>query len=170
MEHLIHAPGLGHNAMDRMEAFGAAAWLAMQAPRVKDLRLAQLNRLILQPQDALCDVLICADDGNGWTPRLWAAYAQFDALHEATYFRDPSQPIGRQAWRSGDRLWMLHLVAPSGYSRDLHRLLQELFAGRAARSLSPRSHLHGQRLVVWCGKGCSTTDARQFWANRPLQA
>lgn len=171
MEYRIHAPGLGYHAMDRVAAFGAAARLAMQAPRIKDLRFAQLNRLILQPQDALCDVLICADDGNnGWTPRLWAVYAQFDAQNEGAYVRDPSQPIGLGAWRSGDRLWMLHLVAPTGYSVDLHLLLQKLFAGRTARSLSPRSHLLGQRLVIWRGKGCTTTGARRFWADRPIPA
>lgn len=170
MKYLIHAPGLGHRAMDTVSAFGSAVWLAMQARRVMDLRLAQLNRLILQPQQSLCDVLICEDDGHGLTPRLWAAYAQFDAQHERAYVRDPSQPLNPDAWNSGERLWMLHLVAPLGFSRDLHRLLQGLFEGCTARSLSPRSHLRGQRLVIWRGQGCSTTDAQHFWADRPIQA
>lgn len=170
MKYIVHAPGLGYRAMDTVSAFGSAVWLAMQARRVMDLRLAHLNRLILQPQQALCDVLICEDDGHRLTPCLWAAYAQLDALHESAYVRDPSQPLSPGAWNSGDRLWMLHLVAPLGFGRDLQRLLQGLFEGCTARSLSPRGHLSGQRIVVWRGQGCCTTEAQRFWAERPIQA
>lgn len=170
MKYLIHAPGLGRRAMDTVSAFDSAVWLAMHARRIMDLRLIQLNRLVLQPQQALCDVLICEDDGHGLTPRLWAVYAQFDALHEGAYVRDSSQPLSPGAWNSGERLWILDLVAPLGYSREIHRILRDLFAGCTARSLSPRSHLQGQRLVVWRGRGCSSTEAQRFWAARPIQA
>lgn len=130
MNQLIHAPGLGHPAMDRVAAFGAAVWLAMQAPRIGELQLALLDQLILQPQQAQRDVLICRQDGHGWPPQLWAAYAQFDASAERAYVRDPSRCPAPGAWASGDRLWMLHLIAPQNYSPDLHRRQQALFASR----------------------------------------
>lgn len=171
MSHLIHAPGMGRTTMESSAAFGAVVWLAMQAPRVHELPLHQLNRLVLQPQAAGCEVLISSEDGNGtWRPRLWLSYAHLSAEFERDYVRDPSMPLPAQAWHSGDRLWLMHLIAPDGFERMLLRTVRNVFAKRCARSLSPRSRWSGQRVMVWCGSGCSPADAKDFWRHRPILA
>jgi cytolysin-activating lysine-acyltransferase len=162
---------MGRIGMDATAAFGAAVWLAMQAPKVKDLLLHQLNQLVLQPQAAGCEVLISSPDAEGkWRPRLWLAYAYLSAEFEREYVLDPSMPLPPQAWHSGDRLWLLHVIAPNGFEQELRRTLRELFAAHSARSLSPHSRWSGQRLVVWRGFGCSRTDTIEFWRQRPILA
>lgn len=171
MKYLVHAPGLGHAQLQPPEAFGAAVWLAMQAPKVKNLALHQLSQLVLQPQAAHSDILVMSLDQSGkWQPRLWLAYAQMSAEHERDYVRNPSVPLPAQAWHSGDRLWLLHLIAHPQYDHALHQVLQDLFTQRSARSLSPDSHRNGQRIVTWRGTDCNHTQAQTYWQQRPILA
>jgi hemolysin-activating ACP:hemolysin acyltransferase len=171
MKYLIHAPGMGRTEMDAATALGLAAWLAMQAPKVKDLAVHQLNQLLLQPQIAQSDVLIAKADGDGrWVPSLWLSYAHFSAEFERDYMQNPSLPIPSSAWASGDRLWGLNLLAPSAFDQTLLRLLQDLFAGKSLRSISPVSHRMGQRVVIWRGSDCSRIDAKKYWQERPILA
>ena len=170
MKCLVQAPGLGHTVMEPTAAFGAAVWLAMQAPKVCDLALHQLERLILSPQDASSYVLLSLPDGQGWKPHVWLSYAEMDPLHEKRYVANPAAALPAQAWRSGDRLWMLHLIGPHGYDLETHRQVRTLFANRTARTLSPRSHLLGQRVCVWRGAQCAPSMAQAYWQQRPILA
>jgi hemolysin-activating ACP:hemolysin acyltransferase len=170
MSYLIHAPGLGQSSMEHTAAFGAAVWLAMQAPKVRDLALHQLERLVLQPQSAASFVLLSKPEGSGWKPHAWMSYAHLDATHEKNHVANPAAPLPDSAWHSGDRLWILHLIAPCGYELDTHRQVQALFANRTARTLSPRSFMLGQRVNIWRGANCPAQDAHAYWQQRPILA
>lgn len=171
MDCRIHAPGLGHQEMDSTAAFGAAVWLAMQAPKVKDVALHQLNGLVLQPQTAQSDVLISRSDGSGgWRPHLWLAYARLSAEAERDYARNPALILPQSAWQSGDRLWLVHIIAPLGFDSQMFKILRRLFAAQTARSLSPSSHWRGQQVLVWRGAQCTLQDATNYWRQRPIEA
>lgn len=171
MKYLIHAPGLGHMGMEAAAALGAAVWLAIQSPRVKDMAVHQLNQVLLQPQAAGCHVLIASEDAQGgWTPCVWLAYAQMNAQFERDYMRNPSLPLPASAWQSGDRLWLLHLLAPNGFNPSLKKMLKDLFAGRSARHLNPDAYRVGQRVLISRGAGCSRTEAKHYWQERSILA
>ena len=170
MTFLVHAPGLGRSVMDSAAAFGAAVSLAMSAPKAKHLAVYELEQIILQPQTAQSHVLVAKQVSGSWSPIAWLAYANLSAEYERTYMRNPNQPLPTSAWRSGDRLWALNLIAAAGYASELRPVLKNLFASRTARSLSPHSYSRGQKVVVWRGSGCTQSDAKQFWRQRPILA
>ena len=170
MTFLIHAPGLGHNAMDEMAAFGAAMWLGMQAKRSRMLRLEQCAHFFLDPQLAKSYLLLASTSPQGYIPLLWLAYARFDPKSEADYIHDPDKPFAPHVWDSGDRLWFLHLVAQGTLSRCVKNTLRTLFAHQTARSLSPRSHIRGSTVMVWRGDHVTHHQAHHFWQQRPITA
>ena len=170
MTYLIHAPGLGHDTLDEMAALGAGLWLGMQAGRTQALRLDECKQVFLAPQLAQRFVLIMRKTTRGYTPALWLSYAHFNAHNEALYVANPAQAIAEQASQSGDRLWFLHLMAQGEISQPVKNLLRQLFTNQTARSLSPRSHISGQRVVLWRGKEVGLATARAFWSARPILA
>lgn len=170
MTFLVHAPGLGHNTIDSMAALGAGMWLGIQAKRAKGLRLEQCKQVFLDPQQANCFVLIASKTMQGYRPVLWLSYAIFDANAEADYVAYPDQAIPQQSWNAGDRLWFLHLIAQGQISQPVKSVLREIFAHRTARSLSPRSHFSGQKIMLWRGNAMDLQAVRVFWAARPILA
>jgi hemolysin-activating ACP:hemolysin acyltransferase len=171
MSYFIHAPGFGHNAIDEMAALGAAMWIGMHAPRVGNLSLKQCDQIFLQSQLAKTHVLLGAKQLNGgWTPLLWLSFAAFNARYEAQYVRHPDQALDAEAWNSGDRLWLLHMMTSRASTPEVKKAIGELFKGRTARFLSPSSHRLGQRIRVWRGQGVTFHDANGYWKSRPILA
>jgi cytolysin-activating lysine-acyltransferase len=154
--------------MDATAAFGAVIWLAMQAPEVKDLMLHRLNQLVLQPPTAGCEMPISIPDAEGkWRPRLWLAYAHLSAEFERDYVRAPSMLVPPQAWHSGDRLWLMHVIAPNGFEQELRRTPQDLFAARSARSLSPIARGLGDGWWLGVGSAARIPTQSSFGGNAP---
>jgi hemolysin-activating ACP:hemolysin acyltransferase len=168
MTFLIHAPGLGHNTMDEMAAFGAAMWLGMQAKRSRELQLDQCTQFFLDPHLAKSYLLLASTSTQGYIPLLWLAYARFSPQCEAKYIQDPDAPLVPNEWNSGDRLWFLHLAAQGNLSPSVKSTLRSLFSRQTARSLSPRSHIRGPAVMVWRGDQVSPSQAHTFWAQRPI--
>lgn len=170
MTYLVHAPGFGRPLLDGMAELGAALWLGMQAPKVRELRLGQCHQVFVQAQLAQTSVLVVSQHPGGWTPTLWLAYAALSPSHEAQYVRNPAQALPQDAWHSGDRLWLMHLVAHKTFTPEALGVVRDLFKGRTARTLSPRSHRFGQKVLICRGRGVRLSDARRYWQSRPILA
>jgi cytolysin-activating lysine-acyltransferase len=91
---------------DTLRLYGDAFFVAMRSPRHAHLPLAAL-REALEPPLLLGQVHVFRFDG---IPRGFFTWALFSAEAERRYIRGGSLTAGN--WRSGDRLWIVDLVAP----------------------------------------------------------
>lgn len=163
----VQAPHFSGEPICPTSALHAALGLARRADGVLRHGVAIAPCQIIEPILAGTYVLISEEHDPGqWLPVGWLAYALFDADAERRHLNDPAQALMPKDWVRGDRLWMVHWMASSGYTRSLVPLLQRLFVNLTARSLDR----HSERIVTWRGLHCSPLEASKFWSQRPLLA
>jgi cytolysin-activating lysine-acyltransferase len=91
---------------DTLRLYGDAFFVAMRSPRHAQLPLAAL-REAFEPPLLLGQLRVFRFDD---IPRGFFTWALFSAAAERRYIRGGSLTAGD--WRSGDRLWLVDLVAP----------------------------------------------------------
>lgn len=113
------------------EVLGDVTWLMSQSPAHKHLFLADLEWLVAPAVMAKQFRLF----KNGDRPFAYASWALLD--EEAEKRLVGGQPRLRPGdWRSGDRLWLIDLVAPfGGQDGVLKHLKENLFADRKLMAL-----------------------------------
>ena len=149
------APGLGatvkgsgadqqqqERPLDKISAVGHGVWLMTQSPIHKHLFIADLEWMLLPP--------IAAGQFRLWRKdNLPLAIATWGFLNEEAEQRliAGKGRLAPGAWKSGDRLWLMDLIAPFGGKDDaLKELRTVVFAGKTIKTLQPDET--GQMRVV----------------------
>lgn len=163
----VQAPHFSGEPICPTSALHAALGLARRVDSVPCQIASVASCQIIEPILAGTYVLISEEHEPGqWLPVGWLAYALFDADAERRHLKNPAQPLMPKDWSRGDRLWMVHWMASSGYTRRLVPLLQRLFVNLTARSLDR----HTGCIVTWRALHCSPQEASKFWRQRPVLA
>ena len=122
---------------------GQIAWLLMQSPVHKHLFLADLEWLVLPPVQ-LKQFRIFRQK------KVPVAFASWAFISEEVEQRLTSgvNKIKPGEWNSGDRLWLIDLVAPFGGAEDILRnLADKVFPGRQVKTLQPNPDGKGLKVV-----------------------
>ena len=170
------SPALGHPPQSEAQVLGAVTWLLMHSALHSDLPLRMLAGQVVPAVQAGQYILLSqrpiAADGQTATetPAAWAAWANFGAIAEACYLSDHMAGMQVEQWRSGDRMWFIHWVAPFGHTRVLRRALLDYMPDCCARSLNHRGAERGMRVNTYHGKNIPPEKARQWWRQRPMLA
>jgi len=91
-------------------AFGQAVWLMMNMPQYRHIFLADLEWMVLPP--IMLNQYRLLKVGN----RI-VAFAAWASLSEAVEQRlqEPGARLAPADWKSGDRLWLISVLAPFGH-------------------------------------------------------
>lgn len=123
----------GQRPLDKISAVGHAVWLMSQSALHKHLFVTDIEWLLLPP--------IAAGQFRLWRKdNMPLAFASWAFLNEETENRmvEGKGRIGPGAWTSGDRLWLMDLIAPFGGKEEaLKELKTVVFPGRTIKSLQP---------------------------------
>lgn len=130
--------------LDKISAVGHAIWLMTQSPIHKHLFIADMEWLLLPA--------IAAGQFRLWRKdNLPLAIATWGFLNEEAEQRMISGKgrLAPGAWKSGDRLWLMDLIAPFGGKEEaLKELKAVVFPGRTIKSLQPDEQ-GNMRVMEW---------------------
>ncbi len=170
------SPVLGHPPQSEAQVLGAVTWLLMNSARHSGLTLRMLAGQVVPAVQTGQYILLgqrpAGADGEtaAETPIAWVAWANFGAVAEACYLSDHMADIHVDGWRSGDRMWFIHWVAPFGHTSALRRAVLDYMPDSCARALHHRGIERGTRVNTYRGKNISPERARQWWRQRPMLA
>jgi cytolysin-activating lysine-acyltransferase len=125
----------------RDAVLGQVVWLMMQMPAYRHVFLADLEWMVMPP------VLLNQFRLFRVENRI-VAFAAWAYLSEAVEKRlqEPNPRLAPVDWKSGDRLWLIHLFAPFGHTEaTLVDLEKTTFAGKAFKM--HRTQPDGTRIV-----------------------
>ena len=127
---------------------GSVAWLMMHSPAHKHLFLTDLEWLVLPP--VLLQQFRVFRRNN-----VPFAYVSWGYLSEDVEKRltNGERKLGPADWKSGDRVWLIDLIAPFGGLDEVVKQLREtVFPGREFRTLRIEPDGGGVKVEVWKGK------------------
>ena len=109
---------------------GEMTWLLTQSPLHRELKLADLEWLIM-PAILAGQFYVFREDDRPVGLALWA---RCDAQGEAKLERgmlDPANRLTVEEWTNGDRLWLVDLIAPfaTAENRQIELMIADLLAG-----------------------------------------
>jgi cytolysin-activating lysine-acyltransferase len=112
---------------------GEMTWLLSQSPLHRDLRIADLEWLIMPPLIHK-QMYIFRDEGKPVGLALWA---KCDATAEEKIERATDGAESRltlMEWNSGERIWLVEMIAPFGTVENKHReiMFADLVSGPLA--------------------------------------
>lgn len=161
----ILAPGLMEQSWSEAEALGSAVWLWMHSATHRNFPLHTLSALLL-PAIKHRQFVLASEAGR---PVFYLAWANLSAEAEQRYLQNHPIHMPDQDWNSGERMWVLDLVAPFGHARKLVRLLQrQQFANRLMRTLYHRGEERGMRIKTFQGIAVLPEEARMWFAAHPV--
>jgi cytolysin-activating lysine-acyltransferase len=124
----------GRSLAAKLPVLGHVAWLYMQSGMhrhffVHDFETRVVPPLVLDQ----CRLFVGGDSGG--LPVGFASWARFSEEAEQRYCATQRPKI--DDWRSGDRLWLVDLVAPFGDRRTLLEQIRQAVGDDGARLLQP---------------------------------
>lgn len=131
------------NVHNKLPLVGPIMWLYMHTPTYKHLFMADIEWLVLPPLILNQFKLYLKDEAP-------VAYASWAFVSEDVEKRLATGQLrlGPGDWKSGDRLWLIDLVAPFGGAQEILKDLREVvFPGRNIKQLMPDAQ--GVRIVEW---------------------
>ena len=127
------------------EVLGQVAWLMMQSPAHKHLFFADMEWLVM-PALMLKQFRVFRKDN---TPVALATWAYLDEESEAR-ITDNVRRLRPGDWKSGDRLWLIDLIAPfGGNDQVLKELREQVFKDKKIKTLQPAPDGKGMAVVEW---------------------
>ena len=101
-------------------ALGAATWLMMSMPNFRHVFLSDLEWMVMPPI-LLNQYRLFRADGR------IVAFAAWAYLSEAAEARlqEPNPRLAPADWKSGDRLWLVNMIAPYGHGELALKELEE---------------------------------------------
>ena len=95
-------------------ALGQVVWLMMNTPAFRHMFLADLEWMVLPPI-LLGQFRILYDGGK---PVAFAAWGHLSEEAEAR-LQQPNPRLKPDEWKSGDRLWLVSVIAPFGHGEKI---------------------------------------------------
>jgi cytolysin-activating lysine-acyltransferase len=161
----VIAPKILGNTFTEAEALGSATWLWMQSAHHRETPVYALSALLL-PAIKYSQFVLAMEQGK---PVFYLAWAEMNVDAEARYIKSPLQ-IQDADWVSGNRIWLLDVIAPFGHSRLANRMFrQRLMPLGLWRFLYHRGHEKGLRVMDGHGVDLSSKSARDWFDSHPAQ-
>jgi len=125
----------GREIAKRLPAIGYVTWLCSQSRGHKQLFVQDMEWRLFPPI-ILGQYKLCIETRTGGLPTAYASWAFLSEEVETSY--RTSQKLRPGDWRSGDRLWLVDVVAPFGGAVALlDELCFEIHLEREVRLLYP---------------------------------
>jgi len=131
--------------LTKLPLLGPIVWLYMHAPSHKHLFLTDIEWMVIPPLTLTQYKLYMKEEAP-------LAYASWAFVNEETEKRLLSGRVrlAPKDWKSGDRLWLIDLVAPFGGGKDVLKDLRDnVFPSRPIKQLVPDSDGKGVRPIEW---------------------
>lgn len=161
----ISAPRLTSEPFSEVEALGAATWLWMQSGTHSPLPVGSLATLLL-PAIKRGQFVLASQQG---VPVFYMGWASLSQEAESRYVKNPAYTMPLSDWNSGDRIWILDWVAPSGHTYAMRQfILTRLFPDRCFRSLYHRGTEKGLRVVQWHGSALLPAESEHWSKANPV--
>lgn len=158
------APKLNACHFNEAEVLGSVVWLWMQTPKFRDLPLHTLPALLLPVIKSRQFILAIENE----QPVFYLSWAEFDEEAEHNYLTNLPITIKPEEWTSGDRTWILDVVAPFGHGNLTRELRSGLMSSMCMRSLYHRPGNNGAKLMQFRGKSVAPDVAQQWFLDRPI--
>lgn len=164
-ELLIVAPKLLNSSFNEIESFGSATWLWMHSQNHREIPLYMLSKLLLPAIMNKQFILIYENK----KPIFFLSWAEMNEVSEKKYLSHLFTELTGNDWVSGDRTWIMDLVAPFGHVRSAVSYLKgHLLKDFIGRSLYHRSDEKGHKIKLLSGHNVTKQQAQQWQAQRPL--
>lgn len=152
------APSLKNENYSNAYILGNIAWLLMHSTQHQTMPLHLLNSQVFPAINNQQYVLGLDENGS---PIFYVAWANFDAENEEAYLQNYNLSLTPAGWNSGDRTWILFIVAPFGdLSAGYDWMKKNLFVGiPEVRFLYHQGKKRGTRILCKRGKGVSASEA-----------
>lgn len=121
------------NVFKKVPLLGPVAWLLMQQAATRHLFLADLEWRVM-PALVLDQAKLYMRDQ---TPLAFVSWAKLSEATAARY-QQPPYHLAPSDWKSGDRVWIIDLIAPFGNTQEIVKDVREnLFPTSAIYQLVP---------------------------------
>ncbi len=113
--------------------FGEMAWLLTQSPLHRELRLGDLEWLLMPPLIHRQFYIFRSGDQPVGVA-LWAECNEAAERKLQSNLMEPANKLSLEDWKSGDRLWLVDLVAPFANDENKQRqvMIADLISGPLA--------------------------------------
>lgn len=129
----------------KLPLLGPVVWLYMHTPSHKHVFVADIEWMIVPPMTLNQYKLYMKEEA----PLAYASWAFVDEATEERLLSGRAR-LAPKDWRSGDRLWLIDLVAPFGGAKDVLKDVRDnIFPSRPMKQLVPDADGKGVRPVEW---------------------
>jgi len=129
----------------KLPLLGPVVWLYMHAPSHKHLFVTDIEWMVVPPMTLNQYKLYMKEEA----PLAYASWAFVDEEIEKRLLSGRVR-LAPKEWRSGDRLWLIDLVAPFGGGKDVLKDVRDnIFPNRSIKQLVPDSDGKGAKPVEW---------------------
>lgn len=132
--------------------FGEITWLLSESPQHRDLRISELASFVMPPiLHRQYHIFRKGDRPVG--AALWAYMDEAAETSLEQSLLQPALSLPYDAWKSGESLWLIALIAPFSdvKNREAELMLADLIAGPFAQTSFRMIHfdsLEGERAVL----------------------
>jgi cytolysin-activating lysine-acyltransferase len=129
----------------KLPLLGPVVWLYMHAPSHKHLFLTDVEWMIIPPMALNQYKLYMKEEA----PLAYASWAYVDEETEKRLLAGRIR-LAPKDWKSGERLWLIDLVAPFGGGKDVLKDIRDnVFPTRPIKQLVPDADGKGVRPIEW---------------------
>lgn len=140
----------------KLPLLGPVIWLYMHAPSHKHLFLTDVEWMIIPPMTLNQYKLYMKEEA----PLAYASWALVDEETEKRLLSGRIR-LAPKDWKSGDRLWLIDLVAPFGGGKDVLKDIRDnVFPSRPIKQLVPDANGKGVRPIEWKSSQAPSPDKR----------
>lgn len=141
--------------LSKLPLLGPVVWLYLHAPSHKHLFVADIEWMIVPPMTLNQYKLYMKEEA----PLAYASWAFVDEETEKRLLSGRVR-LSPKDWRSGDRLWLIDLVAPFGGGKDVLKDVRDnIFPGRPIKQLVPDADGKGVKPIEWRSADADTDEA-----------
>lgn len=161
------APRLNHCVFNEAEMLGSIVWLWMQSDFHNTIQLKDLPALLLPAIKSRQFIVAIKEE----KPVFYLSWANLSAEAESRYINHVATDMPLEDWDSGDRMWVLDIVAPFGNIKTIISLLLSdgLLSSKCWRTLYHKGDKTGLIIKEFKGRHLSRTAVRNWFSQRPIQ-
>ena len=140
--------------LGKLPLLGPVVWLYMHASSHKHLFLTDVEWMIIPPMTLNQYKLYMKEEA----PLAYASWAFVDEETEKRLLSGRVR-LAPKDWKSGERLWLIDLVAPFGGGKDVLKDIRDnVFPSRPIKQLVPDADGKGVRPIEWKSSATLATD------------